>query len=42
MNTDPDIAIEALRIGASGYLLKTSEEPELLQAVHDAVRGYRM
>lgn len=39
MNTDPDIASEALRIGASGYLLKTSEEPELLQAVHDAVRG---
>jgi DNA-binding NarL/FixJ family response regulator len=39
MNPDPDVASEAFKIGAAGYLLKTSEEPELLQAVHDAVRG---
>ena len=39
MNTDPDLAAEALRIGASGYLLKNSEDGELLQAVRDALRG---
>lgn len=39
MNPDPDIAAEALRIGASGYLLKNSQGDELLRAVHDALRG---
>lgn len=39
MNADLDIASEALRIGASGYLLKNSPEAELLQAVHEVVRG---
>jgi DNA-binding NarL/FixJ family response regulator len=39
MNTDSDIASEALRIGASAYLLKTSQPSELLQAIHDVVRG---
>jgi len=39
MNTDPDLAAEALRMGASGYLLKNSEDGELLQAVRDALRG---
>jgi DNA-binding NarL/FixJ family response regulator len=39
MNPDPMIANEALQLGASGYLLKNSEGEELLQAVHDAVRG---
>ena len=39
MNPDPDVATEALRIGASGYLLKNSPGEELLQAVHNAVRG---
>ena len=39
MNPDPDIAAEALRIGASGYLLKNSEGDELLQAVRHAVKG---
>ena len=39
MKNDPDIASEALRIGASGYVLKDSQESELLQAIHDAVRG---
>jgi DNA-binding NarL/FixJ family response regulator len=39
MNPDPDVAGEALQIGASGYLLKNSREDELLQAVRNAVRG---
>jgi DNA-binding NarL/FixJ family response regulator len=39
MNPDSDIAIAAFSIGASGYLLKNSQATELLQAVHDAVRG---
>ena len=39
MDSDPDIASEALRIGAAGYLLKNSEEAELLQAVRGALRG---
>ena len=39
MNPDPDIAAEALRIGASGYLLKNSEGDELLQAIRDALKG---
>ncbi len=39
MNTDPDIASEAFRIGAAAYLLKTSQPSELLQAIHDVVRG---
>jgi len=41
MNPDPDIAVEAFRIGASGYLLKTSQGDELLRAVRDALRGVR-
>jgi DNA-binding NarL/FixJ family response regulator len=39
MNPDPIIANEALQLGASGYLLKSSEGEELLQAVHNAIRG---
>lgn len=39
MNSDPVIANQALRLGASGYLLKTSESEELLKAVHSAIRG---
>ena len=39
MNPDPDVASEALRIGASGYLLKNSAAEELLRAVHSAIRG---
>jgi DNA-binding NarL/FixJ family response regulator len=39
MNPDSDIAAEAFRVGASGYLLKNSKPSELLQAVHDVVRG---
>lgn len=39
MNPDTEVASEALRMGASGYLLKNSQGEELLQAVHNAVRG---
>jgi DNA-binding NarL/FixJ family response regulator len=39
METDAYIAAEAFRAGAAAYLLKTSRPTELLQAVHDAVRG---
>jgi DNA-binding NarL/FixJ family response regulator len=39
MESDSYIAAEAFRAGALGYLLKTSLPAELLQAIHDAVRG---
>jgi DNA-binding NarL/FixJ family response regulator len=39
MNKDPEIASEALRIGASGYLLKNSKGEELLRAFRGALRG---
>jgi DNA-binding NarL/FixJ family response regulator len=39
MNADPDVAREALRIGASGYLLKSAMGQELLQAVEEATRA---
>jgi DNA-binding NarL/FixJ family response regulator len=39
MESDSYIAAEAFRAGALAYLLKTSKPTELLQAVHDAVRG---
>jgi len=39
MNEDPDLAKEALRIGASGYLLKTSAARELPEAIRVTVRG---
>ena len=39
MNPDSDLASEALRIGASGYLLKNSHGDELRKAVRDVVRG---
>ena len=39
MNLDSRIAAEALRAGASGYLLKTSRPSESLQAVHDVLSG---
>jgi DNA-binding NarL/FixJ family response regulator len=41
MNPDPDIASEALRVGASGYLLKTSATSELIKAIRDAVHGLK-
>jgi DNA-binding NarL/FixJ family response regulator len=39
MHEDPDLAIEAKRSGASGYLLKTSAPSELLHAIREALRG---
>ncbi|HKY71718.1 MAG TPA: response regulator transcription factor [Nitrospira sp.] len=39
MNEDPDLAKEALCIGASGYLLKTSAVRELPEAIRTALRG---
>src|SRR3954451_12741332 len=39
MNPDTDLAAEALGLGAAGYLLKTSQGSELLQAVSDAIKG---
>jgi DNA-binding NarL/FixJ family response regulator len=38
MNHDPDIKNEALRIGASGYILKNVMSEELLGMVQDAIR----
>ena len=39
MNPDPDLASEALRLGASGYLLKSSAVQELQQAIEEVLRG---
>src|SRR5580704_11712215 len=39
MNADSEIANEAFRAGASAYLLKNSQPSELLQAVHNVIRG---
>lgn len=39
MNEDPDVAAEAFRAGAAGYLLKTSAASELLQAIQEVAHG---
>jgi len=39
MNEDPELALEAMRIGASGYVLKTSTGSELRRAILAALRG---
>lgn len=39
MNDDGDLATEALRAGASGYLLKSSAGTELLTALREVLRG---
>src|SRR3954470_97617 len=39
MSEDPDVAAEAFRIGASGYLVKNSAASELLQAIREVARG---
>lgn len=41
MSVDPDLAAEAFRIGASGYVLKSSATAELIHAIHSASRGHR-
>jgi DNA-binding NarL/FixJ family response regulator len=38
MNEDPDLAAEAFRAGASGYLIKRSAASELLTAIHEAMQ----
>lgn len=38
-NEDGDLASEALRSGASAYLLKSSAGVELLEAIHETLRG---
>src|SRR5580704_1304255 len=39
MNTDPALAAEAFRRGASGYLLKTCAASELILAVREVLNG---
>ncbi len=39
MNEDPNVANEAFRAGASGYLLKTSALSELSKAIQEALGG---
>ncbi|HUK53397.1 MAG TPA: response regulator transcription factor [Candidatus Binatia bacterium] len=39
MNEDPDLAVEAMRCGASGYLLKSSAASELIGAIQMALKG---
>jgi DNA-binding NarL/FixJ family response regulator len=39
MNTDPVLAAEAIRRGASGYLLKTCAASDLIVAVREALNG---
>jgi DNA-binding NarL/FixJ family response regulator len=39
MSEDPDLAAEAFRAGASGYLLKNSAASELLQAIDEVFQG---
>jgi DNA-binding NarL/FixJ family response regulator len=41
VNEDPDMAAEAFRLGASGYLLKNSVASELFTAIETAMRGGR-
>lgn len=41
MNDDPDLAVEAMRCGASGYLLKSSAVEEMLRAIPIALRSKR-
>src|ERR1700722_7391147 len=39
VSEDPDLAAEAFRVGASGYLLKNSAASELLQAIREVSAG---
>ena len=39
MNEDPDLAAEAFRLGASGYILKRSAASELLTAIREVMKG---
>lgn len=39
VNEDPDVAAEAIRMGASGFLLKSSASAELIAAIEMALAG---
>jgi DNA-binding NarL/FixJ family response regulator len=39
VNEDPDVAVEAIGLGASGYLLKNSASGELFTAIERALAG---
>jgi len=39
MNQDPDVAAEAFRLGAKGFLLKSSAGSELVDALRAVIRG---
>jgi DNA-binding NarL/FixJ family response regulator len=39
VNEDPDLAVEAFHLGASGYLLKSSAVSELFTAIQNALQG---
>jgi len=39
MNDDPDLATEAMRAGASAYLLKCCQGSELFHAIEEALKG---
>ncbi len=39
MNEDPELAMEAMRCGASGYLLKSSAGSELTRAIQMSLKG---
>lgn len=39
MNEDPELAVDAMKSGALGYVLKKSAASELLQAIQAALRG---
>ena len=41
VNEDPDLAVEAFRLGASGFLLKSSAAAELFLAIQMAMEGRR-
>jgi DNA-binding NarL/FixJ family response regulator len=39
VSEDPDLAAEAFRAGACGFLVKNSAASELVQAIHEALQG---
>jgi DNA-binding NarL/FixJ family response regulator len=39
MNLDPDLAAEAFRLGASGYIVKNSAATELVHGIREVLRG---
>ena len=39
MHIEPNLAVQAFRAGASGYLLKTSPGEELVEAVRQVAQG---